>query len=530
MSAYEDYLDGLQKRTQRQQMLESNLGEAANTNPDEFAHMVKLAKAAQVSVDAVPEYQDVAKQAKLIRDVNAPAMFDQAPKTSNFLLDPNKAKIVGDDINSLKDMEARFGTIKPIERTWWESVSEPFTRGYRQFEKIWAQTVHETGIWSGVDKKIAEAKAAHGMEHDPRIDYANNMAQLERRIQALPVPEDIQAGMSEISNAKTFGEAFNAIRRNPAAVGEITLQSAGTFAPVLAAGAATSVVGPEGPSTVIPYFTKQAIRRGAMTFAGSTLVEYGSTLDQVMQETGADMKDPMAVYKVLSDEKLMADARDKAAKRGVSVGVFDAITALFAGKLLSSARPTMGSVAGRVAGELALQAGGGAAGEATAQAVTGEFKPGDILMEAIAELPTAAIEIPGNYKSTMDQAVRVEKITQVVQELNDLSKANKTRTRDIDTFKEFIDQATEDGPVQNVYVSADVLRQSGMANELAKISPVVAAQIEGALATNGEVQIPITEYMANIAPTDVSAAIIDDLRVEGETMTRREAREFIERK
>ena len=530
MSAYEDYLDGLQKRTQRQQMLESNLGEAANTNPDEFAHMVKLSRAAQVSVDAVPEYKDIANQAKLIRDVNAPTMFDQAPKTSNFLLDPTKAKIVGDDINSLKDMEARFGTIKPIERTWWESISEPFTRGYRQFEKIWAQTVHETGIWSGVDKRIAEAKAAHGMEHDPRLDYANSMAQLERRIQALPVPEDIQTGMSEISNAKTFGEAFNAIRRNPQAVGEITLQSAGTFAPVLAVAAASSVVGPEGPSTVIPFLTQQAIRRGATTFAGSALVEYGSTIDQVMQETGADMKDPLSVYKVLSDEKLMSDAREKAVKRGVAVGLFDALTATLAGKLLSGAKPTVGSVAGRVAGEVGLQAGGGAAGEATAQAVTGEFKPGDILMEAIAELPTAAIEIPGNYRSTMDQAVRVEKITQVVEELNQLSAANKTRTRDIDTFKEFIDQATEDGPVQNVYVSADVLRQSGMANELAKLSPVVAAQIEGALATNGEVQIPIAEYMANIAPTNVSAAIIDDLRVEGETMTRREAREFIERK
>ena len=45
MSAYEDFLDGLQKRTQRQQMLESNRGEAANTNPDEFAHMVKLSRA-----------------------------------------------------------------------------------------------------------------------------------------------------------------------------------------------------------------------------------------------------------------------------------------------------------------------------------------------------------------------------------------------------------------------------------------------------------------------------------------------------
>ena len=530
MSSYEDYLNGLQQQVQKQSRLESVLGEAANTNPDEFANMVKLSKAAKISVDVVPEYKDLANQAKLLRDVNANTMLETSPRTSNFLLNPDNAKTVGDDINNLKDMEAKYGSIKPIERTWTEAITEPFTRGYRQFEKIWAQTLHDTGMFKGLERQRAEAAQAGGVSYDPKIDYAVQMANLEKRVQQYQTPLDIQDEMAQISNAKTFGEAITAIRKNPRAIGEITLQSAGTFAPVLAIGAASSVVGPEGPSTVIPFFTQQALRRAGTTFVGSYLVEYGSTLDEVMASTGADMKDPMAVYKVLNDEELMTSARDKAVKRGIPVAFFDALTAGLAGKILSGAKPTVGSVAARVAGEGGVQMAGGAGGEATAQAMTGEFKPGDILLEAVAELPTALVEVPGNYKSTMQDAQRAEAVATVVQEMNDLSKANKTRTRDVDTFKQFIDQVSEDGPVQNVYISAETLRQSGTAAELSKLSSVVASQVEGALATNGEVQIPVAEYMATIAPTEVGNKILDDLRVEGETMTRREAREFIEAK
>ena len=530
MSSYEDYLNGLQQKVQKQNRLESVLGEAANTNPDEFANMVKLSKAAQISVDVVPEYKDIANQAKLLRDVNANTMLETSPKTSNFLLSPNNAKTVGDDINNLKDMEAKYGTIKPIERTWTEAFTDPFTRGYRQFESIWAQTIQDTGIFKGLEQKKADAAAAGGVSYDPKIDYAVRMGQLKRREEQFQTPIDIQDEMAQISNAKTFGEAFTAIRRNPRAVGEITMQSAGTFAPVLAVAAAATVAGPTGPSTVIPFFTQQALRRAGTTAIGSYLIEYGSTLDEVMSSTGADMKDPNAIYKIITDDKLMEGARDKATKRGIPVAFFDALTAGLAGKLLSGAKPAAGSIAARVAGEGALQMAGGAGGEAAAQAVTGEFKPGDILLEAVAELPTALIEVPGNYKSTMHDAKRAEAVANVVQEMNDLSKANRTRTRDVDTFKQFIDQVSEDGPVQNVYISADALRQSGNAADLSKLSSVVASQVEGALATNGEVQIPIDEYMATIAPSEVSGRIIDDLRVEGETMTRREAREFIEKK
>ena len=163
MSSYEDYLNGLQQKVQKQNRLESVLGEAANTNPDEFANMVKLSKAAQISVDVVPEYKDIANQAKLLRDVNANTMLETSPRTSNFLLSPNNAKTVGDDINNLKDMEAKYGTIKPIERTWTEAFTDPFTRGYRQFESIWAQTIQDTGIFKGLEQKKADAAAAGGV-------------------------------------------------------------------------------------------------------------------------------------------------------------------------------------------------------------------------------------------------------------------------------------------------------------------------------------------------------------------------------
>jgi hypothetical protein len=97
------------------------------------------------------------------------------------------------------------------------------------------------------------------------------------------------------------------------------------------------------------------------TAAGTTsfFTEYASTLDEVMSSRGANMTDPNEVYKVLTDEKIMAEAKDKALKRGVPIALFDALTAGMAGKLLKGARPTVTSVGTRVVGEGAVQAVGG---------------------------------------------------------------------------------------------------------------------------------------------------------------------------
>jgi hypothetical protein len=560
MSAYENYLSKLKVEDEKQEFLTSSLQQAAGVNPDEFAGQLQLAKAASVSVDSVPDYKKLAQEAQLFQKAGVNTMWSENPKTARFLSDPTRAKLSSDEANVLKDMENEFNSFKAVKREdfdfgedknrWLnigmtvatmgaaspqllgkstlEGIKKDFQYGYAGFKKQWSSLIESTGLFKGIDKKKAEAMEAHGLSYDPKFEYYSRIAELQKEQERFAPPIEIQEGLQKINEAKSFGDFFDAVVENPGAVKTGIVQSMGMFAPVMAITAASAVVGPTGPSAMIPFFTQQALRRGAVTGLGSGLTEYGSTIDEVMSEAGVDLTDPISLAAAFNNEELMAKAKDKALKRGVSIGFFDALTASVAGKLLSGAKPTATSVGTRVAGELGIQAGGGAFGEATAGIITDDFKLGAVLFEALAEIPTGITEIPGNYKNTMRDAINVEQNTKAIEKLNELATANKIRTRDADTFNEWIDQATEDIPVQNVYINADVLQQSGVAQQLAEISPSVADQIESALITGDDIQIPIQEYMTAIAPTEVSAKIIDDLRLEGETMTRREATAFID--
>ena len=153
----------------------------------------------------------------------------------------------------------------------------------------------------------------------------------------------------------------------------------------------------------------------------------------------------MSIHAALNNPELMASAREKALKRGMPVAIFDVLTAGLAGKLLAGAKSTVGSVGARAAGELGLQAGGGAAGEAGAQLASGEYKPGDILMEAFAEMPSAIIEVPGNYRHAMESAQRAQKDAEFIGSLNTLARDDKLAARDPETFERFVEQAAENG-------------------------------------------------------------------------------------
>jgi hypothetical protein len=100
----------------------------------------------------------------------------------------------------------------------------------------------------------------------------------------------------------------------------------------------------------------------------------------------------------------MAEARDRAAKRGVAIGAFDAITGGLAGRLLSGARGVTSTVA-RGTGELGIQAAGGAGVEAAAQLVTeGRITaPGEVLLEAAAEIVPGVGEVALNVPTLRER-------------------------------------------------------------------------------------------------------------------------------
>lgn len=125
------------------------------------------------------------------------------------------------------------------------------------------------------------------------------------------------------------------------------------------------------------------------------------------------------------------------------------------------------------------------------------------------------------------KAQQAEQSADVISQLDQAAAASKVRGRDLDTFEQFIRHATENGPVQDVYISANALMQSGIAEKVATVSPAVAEQLQVALETGGDIRIPLTEYTSRIAGTDLSKPLLDHLKTDPDGFSKVEASDFM---
>lgn len=226
---------------------------------------------------------------------------------------------------------------------------------------------------------------------------ARVLAQNAKRRAAAAPSSSIQAGMKEIGEAKTFGDAAEALFFNPRATFTMLAESVLTTLPAMAPAL---VLGPAGP-----------LVRGATAGVTSGGMEYGSVMADVLQDHKVNMLDPNAIADALNDPDILAEMKDKGAKRGLIVGIFDGLTAGIAGRFLKPAQALIaeGKLAGTAAKkatvaawgkELATQMAGGAGGEFAAQKATGENKPAEVLLEGLAEAITAPLEARANLRES----------------------------------------------------------------------------------------------------------------------------------
>ena len=205
-----------------------------------------------------------------------------------------------------------------------------------------------------------------------------------------------QETLQNLAKAETFSDAISTLADNPTAVLPIIGESLGMFAPALVG---TAAVGIATGGTGVPGIIATALTGGL----GSGATEYGASFLQSFSENGVDVSDDEQVLAALNDESTLDSIREDAAKRGIAIGAFDAATVGFAGKLTSLIKGAPLSKAaaeasalrrvGAGTAEAGAQAVGGGGGEAAAQALTGEYKPGEIVLEAVAEMPTALPEV-----------------------------------------------------------------------------------------------------------------------------------------
>jgi hypothetical protein len=126
------------------------------------------------------------------------------------------------------------------------------------------------------------------------------------------------------------------------------------------------------------------------------------------------------------------------------------------------------------------------------------------------------------------QAEQAENMAQRLAELVQFSRAAALTQTSPETFQQFVEQATDDGPVTDVFIDANVLMQSGVAEQLAAVSPAVAEQLQDAIDTGGLVRIPVAEFAARIAPTEFADGLLEHLKTEPDGMSRAEAGQYLQ--
>ncbi len=421
-----------------------------------------------------------------------------SPHVGDFLSDPRRMALASDEApklatyaNSLVTGEAR-------------ATAEP---------NILEQVIG--GIVSGWQRGKANAlsllpdgpavmdPATGRLTTDRSAEEAALRADQERRAQAADVTSaSTERGFQAFDRANKAGSFSGAVRElaggGTDTLGAIAVtlgQSIGMGAPGLALTAATG-----GGSRVVT---------AASAGTGSGLTEFGASIADAMQDAKVDPTDAYAVGQFLRDPQKMAAARDKAAKRGVAIGVFDALTAGVAGHFINNARRSASSAILRTGAEAGVQLGGGAAGEATAQLLTEErLKWGDIIMEGLAEVPTGAVEVHANYRAARASGqVRWinERLDQVMQsgQSNDRLRAATELAGEL----KLGERSPEDMKALTAQVAGEDARvylDSEQAQTLFQSAPQVLQDMvggESALAeqlATGQVVIPMAEWMAAV--------------------------------
>jgi hypothetical protein len=233
--------------------------------------------------------------------------------------------------------------------------------------------------------------------------------------------------------------------------------------------------------------------------------------------------------------RLVADTAEQAGK---TAGIVDAVTNLVGGRFLGKIIGEGGSIV-KSSGKGALTEGITEAVQSPGEqfgenlAVKQNLNADQTLSQGLVEsalqgffggaltggtfsgFNSAIIEMERGRHNSQVAEVHKDALTQ----LDEIARSSLTKARAPEAFQQLIAEATKDGDVQDVYIDAQTLAQSGVVEQLAQVSPAIAEQYNDALQAGGSVRIPLDEYAAHIAGTDLNQGLIDHIKLDPNGLT-----------
>ena len=525
----------------------SSVANVADVNPDTDAKLQQLARKYGVPVDAVRLDPKPLERKEKLDSIDYAELARKAPGTANFMADPNNAAVAQDDTENMSLLE-----------TVWNS----FKRGVPSLKRNFSTTAlnanaNVIGNIDRVEQLIAEGRDPNTITADlDPIGVAQMTAEqrAELREQSLGKIREQSTNVARntmemlaIPQNPVVGRVFEAGKEQGLKGGERWLPVLKEFAKnpidfIASIGPESLVANAPGLALSIPATVAGGPAAGAAVMGASSFsTSYAATILEALQEKGIDVKDPAALQAAVQNPELMKEIGQVAFSKSAMIGLFDAGSFGVASKVgLPGAvqrslanKPYTQQLINTLVVQPPVQGAMGAAGEFAGQSVAGqEIDPAGILAEFAGEFFGAPAEVvtasAKRIFTGIQEARAAEDNAKLLAQLDELAAASKVRARDSSTFEAFVASATENSPVQDVFINAETLAQSGMAEQLAQVSPSVAEQFQAALDTGNDIRIPVAEYTARIAGTEFSQGLLEHLKTDPEGFSLAEAKEYMQ--
>lgn len=465
------YLDIL--RTDNAQAMRQSMQQAADLNPDTEAKLQGLARQYGVPVDAVRLEQPAMERRAKIDAIDYDRLARERPATSNLLADPRRAAIAHDDLDNLEGAENALKS--------WQGPKPSFASVASGF----AETLKFKPLVAGMRLWMADLMFGAGSTPEDQVRRAD----LVRKAGQAQAQQDYTTPAFESSTAAGLYSGGVSILQN---------------LPGLAASIATANPLPglamAGVNSAAPAYGKYAARGATLgESAGGALAEGAVEVATEALPMGFLVKN---FGRVGAGQFIAGMLGREVPSEQVATLVQDLVDAAVA----NPDKTFRDYLAERP--------------DAAYQTLIATLAQGGV-MGAASKIAQVASGRAEQAQMAEEQAARIE-------QFNQFAAASKVLQRDPQTFETFIREAADGAPVQAVFIDAQALLQSGVAEQVAAASPIVAEQLEAAAATGGQIAIPVDEYAARIAPTEAAGPLLDHLKLDPEGFSRAEAQTYLQ--
>lgn len=516
-------------------------------NPDQYAEALRTGQRTGLPAPTALERSGDLQPTLAAEDFRKRDLPRTAPSTASFLKQPDNAALALDDLDSLTGIEkslAERNRDYNRDTTLAERVGNRINEGWQGLKQsmvgmIYGESIRRGGdAGAGGDVQIGTdplgmpiyTSQAYTPRQNQRVTQlqrevgvASNQALAEKSapIQKARRAIEQRPATQAMIQAKSFREGFDAFMVDPLGVlADIGISSSVQQLPALAATVAT-----RSPAVAV-----------AAAGGNSYALEYGGGVLQYLGEQGIDTTNADAIKTALADPNTARDAVRYAEARGAIVGGFDAASGGLLTKTLVPAKAIKNETARKAVNLLVAQpvAQGavGAAGEATAQvATTGEVQAGDVLAEALGEFSAAPIEAVSLATDKIGQVQRAKDNSALFDSLSEGAANSRLRKRMPEKFRQWFEGVTKGGPLESIYMPADRFTTYFQAKGIDPMDVATrlgVTNFDEAVASGGDIEISMAAFAEQIAGTEDYAGLADDIRLDPDEMTNREALAFEE--